>query len=109
MNGIERIAAERTRQINDHGFTETHDDLHYEGDLAKAAACYAAYSAGLRILVYDDSDEPYTHRFVDPFPWDDGDDARPGVIDNTTQRIRLLEKAGALIAAEIDRLIRDDL
>ena len=108
-DGIERIATERNRQIKDHGFTEKHDNCHYEGDLAKAAACYAAYSAGLRILVYDDNNEPYTHRFVDPFPWDEVDDARPDVIENTKQRIRLLEKAGALIAAEIDRLIRDEL
>jgi hypothetical protein len=96
-DGIERIATERNKQINDHGFTDKHDNCHY-----------AAYSAGLRILVYDDNDEPYTHRFIDPFPWDEGDDARK-IIENTEQRIRLLEKAGALIAAEIDRLIRDEL
>lgn len=49
--------------------------------------------------------------FVDPWPWDDHDDTRPydgNVLQEPTlaERIRLLEKAGALLAAEIDRLLR---
>lgn len=39
---IERIAAERTRQIEREGYTPEHDDTHDGGELALAAACYAA-------------------------------------------------------------------
>lgn len=106
-DGIARIAAERNRQIKDHGFTLEHDDGHYRGDLAIVAACYAAHSVGKKIFIHEELEFPLTHRFADPFPWDELDDARR-VIDNTKQRIRLLEKAGALIAAEIDRLIRNE-
>lgn len=89
MNGIERIAAERRRQIGKEGWTADHDDEHVGGELAVAAACYAARAGQL------DRDDP-----PDAWPWGDewwkpNDDP-----------IRDLERAGALIAAEIDRLLR---
>jgi hypothetical protein len=54
--------------------------------------------------------------FTDPWPWEGNDDRRPAraneVLPNSVlskkKRIRQLEKAGALIAAEIDRLLRLD-
>lgn len=104
--GVERIEAERTRQQDDLGYDEKHDDEHEDGELAMAAVCYAAPEM---VYAYDDGVD-YV-RFFDPFPWDDGDE-RPRDRDNELkqptlkQRIRLLEKAGALIAAEIDRLLR---
>lgn len=42
MTVIEEIAAERKRQIEVEGWTLEHDDMHEDGELAKAAACYAA-------------------------------------------------------------------
>ncbi len=42
MNGAERIAAERKRQIEVEGWTPEHDRQHSSGDLARAASCYAA-------------------------------------------------------------------
>jgi len=81
--GIDLIAAERQRQINVEGWTPEHDDGHTQGELARAAAVYAV---------------PDLHD--DWWPWDDGW-YRPG------DPIRELVKAGALIAAEIDRLQRD--
>jgi hypothetical protein len=40
---IEEIAAERQRQVNKEGWSAEHDDHeHGRGDLADAAACYAA-------------------------------------------------------------------
>jgi hypothetical protein len=104
--GVERIAAERKRQLDELGYTAKHDDDHVESELALAAVCYAAPD---RIYAHE-STEPY-ERFFDPFPWDDGDE-RPRdrynelKLPSLGQRIRLLEKAGALIAAEIDRLLR---
>jgi hypothetical protein len=100
MTGIERIAAERKRQIEEEGWTEEHDDRLIYGQLANAAASYA-------ITEYKGS--RFVRReglWVEPinlFIWPFDKDKRKPVPDN---RIRELEKAGALIAAEIDRLLR---
>lgn len=115
MIGIERIAAERQRQIDKERWTPEHDDEHEDGELALAAVCYAApepifvheersvqanSSRGIDSNVYS-----YPHRVVrgywDPWPWDDEWDKR-----EKHDRIRQLTIAGALIAAEIDRLLR---
>lgn len=103
--GVELIAAERERQVKKLNWSPEHDDEHDAGELAAAAACYAAPE---RIYTRDEYADSV--HFVDPFPWPDGD-RRPydgNVLKTPThaQRVRLLEKAGALIAAEIDRLIR---
>jgi hypothetical protein len=86
MTGIERIAAERKRQIEEEGFTAEHDDCLGAGVLAAAAACYAVPSLAEKAWLW-----PFDRSWWKPTP------------DN---RIRELEKAGALIAAEIDRLER---
>jgi hypothetical protein len=102
MRGIDRIAAERQRQIEQEGWTPEHDDEHTDGSLAAAAACYARPMAitvtaeGARIDEPDDCDLPVGW----PEFWD-SDWWKP---EDTP--IRRLEKAGALIAAEIDRLLR---
>lgn len=89
MTGIERIAAERKRQIEVEGFTVDDDRLYSAEPLALAAACYAVpewnrlYRRGIPM------DWPWSVRWWKPTP---------------KNRIRELEKAGALIAAEIDRL-----
>lgn len=108
MNGAERIALERARQVSEEGYDEEHDDDHTDGQIAMAAACYAAPE---RIYIREDYASSVS--FDDPWPWDAYSDARPcngNVLTpekaTKAQRIRLLEKAGALIAAEIDRLLR---
>jgi hypothetical protein len=80
VSGAELIAAERQRQIEAEGWTPEHDDGHATGDLAEAAAAYTLNDVTL-------------------FPWPDW--WKPG-----TDPVRRLVKAGALIAAEIDRLSR---
>jgi len=107
--GAERIAAERERQVSEEGYDAEHDDGHDDGSLAMAAVCYAACAAGERIYAMDEYASQF--RFSDPWPWGDGSDARPhdGNVpkDPTDEEgLRLLVKAGALIAAEIDRLLR---
>jgi hypothetical protein len=87
--GAELIAAERKRQMSEEGWTPGHDDGHAECELVCAAACYLNEHAKI----------PTVHSFID-WPWDlrfwkPSDDP-----------IRNLVKAGALIAAEIDRLKR---
>ena len=91
-SGIEAIAAERQRQIEAEGWTPGHDDTHDRGELARAAACYALHAA-LR-----DHDRAVT---ADPSLW-------PWSLAWWKPRDRRadLVRAGALIAAEIDRLDR---
>lgn len=120
MTGAERIAAERTRQIEEEGWTAEHDDQHTNGELALAACCFAT-----PIRLYAQYYGPGTVCFYDPWPdwWDDGWDKRlrygerrdnPNnmVPDPDTysfeERLDLLVKAGALIAAEIDRSVREE-
>lgn len=86
-SGIELIKQERERQISKEGWNVQHDDFHTNGELAKAGACYAC---------------PRELSNIRPALW-------PFEIENykpEEDRIRELEKAGALIAAEIDRLQR---
>jgi hypothetical protein len=94
LTGVERIAAERKRQIEEEGWTEKHDDQWEHGELAEAAATYASLPH-------------WEGRFINwrkiLWPWDD-EWYKP-----ETDRIRELEKAGALIAAEIDRLLRQEI
>jgi len=89
MSGIERIAAERKRQMSVKGWTPEHDDGHNNFELLEAAICYA---------------NEYYHAHLDSvpssWPWE------PEAWKPSTDIIRNLEKAGALIAAEIDRLDR---
>lgn len=93
--GVELIAAERARQMHEEGWTAENDDQHTEGQMSGAAACYAIAANELS------SKPPY---LCSPMPslwawsmawWKPGQCA-----------IRCLVKAGALIAAEIDRLQR---
>jgi hypothetical protein len=53
-SGVERIAAERKRQISAEGWTSEHDDAHEDGAMAMAAACYAAAACVERLYVRDD-------------------------------------------------------
>lgn len=108
--GVRMIGLERVRQIEEEGFDELHDDQHDHGEMAKAAACYA-YPAP--IFVREDRRDMTLFR--DPYPWrnfDRREREAGGVADNSEEnigirkRIDLLTKAGALVAAEIDRLLR---
>ena len=91
MNGVELIAEERERQIEEEGWTAEHDDATHEiGDLATAGACYAAFGSR------SSNDVPFS------WPWDH-EWWKP-----SPNQLRNLAKAGALIAAEMDRLIRMD-
>jgi hypothetical protein len=113
MNGIERIAAERKRQISAEGWTAEHDRQHDCGELALAAICYAA-----PIRIYRRADHAEGVNFCDPFPgWRDKRFAcgerrdNPGNVPpdpatyTPSERLDLLAKAGALIAAEMDRIL----
>lgn len=94
MTGIEQTVAERIRQVCEEKWTEEHDSQHCHGELTGAAISYAAQALGQvngRSIF-----KPYPRCW----PWD-AQWWKPS--DNP---IRNLVKAGALIAAEIDRLQR---
>ena len=88
MIGAELITQERRRQINSEGYSYEHDDKHNNGELAYVASCYAGR------FIHSQSPLPPA------WPWE-SQHWKPS--DNP---IRNLIKAGALIAAEIDRLQR---
>jgi len=96
--GVRRIAAERQRQIEEEGWTAEHDDEHTLGEMADAAACYATIAAD----ICNDICHGLSPTLGPPqqWPWN------AGWWKPSADRIRNLEKAGALIAAEIDRLER---
>ena len=84
-SGAEMIAFERQRQVDVEGYKSAHDDLYELGELAQAAACY---------LEAEDARAGVFGWPLSPVSWKPKD------------RIRNLVRAGALIAAEIDRLNR---
>lgn len=82
------VVIERSRQVLDKGYGPEHDDAHVEGELAAAAACYAAggeVSVGGRGL----------------WPW-----AAAPVPSAAVPVLRRLAITGALVLAEIERLLR---
>ena len=98
--GAELIAAERERQITIEGYTPKSDDrvIHGIGDIAVAAACYAIPSYIRDVTPLGDKTRPIISWL---WPW------RKELWKPTpNDRIKELTKAGALLAAEIDRLIR---
>ncbi len=95
--GAALIAAERERQITKEGWTAEHDDQHEDSELAWAA-CYYAMPCP---KAHDGTVIPPFVMF--PENWDESWAKRNGFKD----RVRDLVKAGALIAAEIDRLQRE--
>ena len=111
-NGAEQIAEERQRQIDKEGWTAEHDDNHEGGELAYAAICYAS-----PVPIFIKEAHGRNIGFVDPWPWFDTVEVTRYGDGLTTQvpawdkrkkhsKLRKLVIAGALIAAEIDRLQR---
>lgn len=88
--GAQMIAQERVRQIEEEGWTPEHDAEHENCELPRAARSYLAEAV---------------------FPFGPGDSLPPALWPwdakwwkPSSDPIRNLVKAGALIAAEIDRL-----
>lgn len=91
--GIDRIKAERTRQIKKLGYTPEKDESYHPGTLAMAATCYAR--AAVEKQRTGTVPPPNSNWPFHQDSWKPGEDP-----------VRMLEKAGALIAAEIDRINR---
>jgi hypothetical protein len=93
---IEMIADERERQKSEEGWSEEHDDAHSEEELASAAACYAMPEEFRYYLRSRDG-----RKVIAPMQW-------PWAPSwwKPKDRMSDLVRAGALIAAEIERLQR---
>lgn len=98
MTGIEMIAEKVRTNRENKGYTKEHDLTHDKGELIVAAECYLA-RAGLQVHLGNIDYGPEGPNYMPeawPFErasWKPSDDP-----------IRNLVHAGALIAAEIDRL-----
>lgn len=92
--GVELIAEERERQISTEGWTPEHDDQHQMNEMIAAADCYMTTAA------ITDQGGCGPGDCQDHWPWDT-EWWKP-----SEDPIRNLVKAGALIAAEIDRIAR---
>jgi hypothetical protein len=108
--GVDLIAKERSRQVKVEGFTVENDDQYIDHEMAMAAVCYAAPKPLYLVSIHTG-----VIQVSDPWPagWEEMDKrefngfAVPRASELPLEkRIRNLAKAGALIAAEIDRLIR---
>lgn len=84
MNGVKLIEQERNRQIVEEGYDYEHDKQESLEELLRAAVCYAKVNY-----------EPI-ERFDWPYSWD-------YKYFKPTNTLRNLQKAGALIAAAIDK------
>jgi len=84
-SGIEQITEERVKQIAKYKYTSYHDALYMNKELLFAALAY------LNKSIYGDSVGE------EDWPWDIKYFKDEGYVEN-------LKKAGALIAAELDRL-----
>ena len=89
---LEQIAAERRRQRRVEGWTLANDDKHTHGELANAAAVYAATEPTIYRLD-GDSMWPWNYKWLKKYKHD---------------RKRQLVIAGALIVAELERLEREE-
>ena len=102
MRGIELIEEERKRQIEKEGFDSKHDFEHRNDDLALAGAVYALPEY---IRLFYKYEEENGQKEYCPLWWPfEAKSFKPTPND----RKRELVKAGALIAAEIDRIIEQE-
>lgn len=97
MNGAQLITAERRRHVRVEGWTSKHDDRHRFKEMAKAAGSYLAshtHPDQHALLNARKQEKCWDWPWVSKW-W------KPSI-----DPVRNLVKAGALIAAEIDRLQR---
>lgn len=111
--GMELISEERERQMVELGYDRNHDLQHTDEELAFAAACFAAPTT-IFLVQYGNREAADPQggargtvaghaRWVEPWPQGFRRDAQ-GEEWTLDERLDELAKAGALIAAEMDRL-----
>lgn len=91
--GIELILEERERQLSKLGWSQDHDAQHINDELLQAAMVYMALGT-----TEAETGQLSVADLKDIWPW-------PEYAIKITNKLDSLTKAGALIAAEIDRII----
>jgi len=110
LTGVQLIAAERLRQITQEGWSPEHDREHVYDQLAYAAICYADPHKRMVKIPEGVEEKKWPtvvqngveYAIMPPSLWPWGNEEWKPTPDD---RVRELTKAGALIAAEIDRLL----
>lgn len=100
-NGALLICEERKRQIAEEGYTSANDDFYTHDELLRAADCYIKAGRGLLASCFVNP-----HAGMAPSVWPWNKEFWKPLKPDLAGKIRNLTKAGALIAAEIDRLER---
>lgn len=99
-DGVALIAAERQRQIDQEGYTPGQDMVYNQDQLSRAAVAYLSHdTVGLPPAARS---WPWSRESFKPSPREPHDGYWTAA--NIAARVRDLTKAGALVAAEIDRL-----
>lgn len=93
MNGVESIAAERARQIAEEGFNTENDAGYIKGELVRAAICYLLVRSRLSGMALSLGMTMFEHLWPFSKEWWKPKSRREDLI-----------RAGALIAAELDRM-----
>lgn len=86
---VQLVCDERDRQKDVEGWSEAHDDEHEDMELSRAAGCYLLFSES-----YDVEGVPPPHWPWEPQWWKPKDYTRN------------LVRSGALVLAEIERILR---
>lgn len=97
--GAGLIASERRRQVDEEKFSSSHDDEHKLGQLTDAAMCFNLAADGMSLKGWT-VDRARTEMLAFCWPWE------PQWCKPAETAQGNYVKAGALIAAEIDRLKR---
>jgi hypothetical protein len=95
-SGVELIADERRRQMDELGWTPEHDKEHTAGELVRAALCYAVPSYAR-----------FSEGSTSGWPWGRLPESLQKESETKEEQVSRLAKAAALLAAEIDRLLAE--
>lgn len=104
--GAELIAEERKRQIEKIGYSSERDDKYKKGTLAMAAVTYATVATTSPEFREQFREKVLNNAPINYWPWKP-QFLKVSIDDCHSSRVRELTKAGALIAAEIDKLLRE--
>jgi len=100
LRGVDLIVLAGEMLTSLPGYGPIPDGKHKPHDISNAAACYAASPREVYFLDRQHGEEV----FVKAFPWSHENDRR-----GTMERVRELAIAGALCAAEIDRIMVEEM
>lgn len=105
QTGAELILKERQRQVDQKGYSSNRDDEYKKGTLTMAGITYATIATSSPHIRGEFRERSLQNMPIAHWPWEP-QYLKVGIDDCHSSRIIELTKAGALIAAEIDKLMR---